>query len=170
MKRNWWKEAVAYQVYPRSFNDSNGDGIGDLPGLIEKLDYLENLGIDVIWLSPMYPSPNDDNGYDISDYKGIMSEFGTMDDFDQLLSSIHQRGMKLILDLVVNHTSDEHPWFIESKSSKASAKEIGIFGRILNLMDLNLITGKVSLMVQLGSLTNRLSNTISIYLAKSSQI
>lgn len=122
MKRNWWKEAVAYQLYPRSFNDSNGDGIGDLPGLIEKLDYLENLGIDVIWLSPMYPSPNDDNGYDISDYKGIMSEFGTMDDFDQLLSSIHQRGMKLILDLVVNHTSDEHPWFIESKSSKASAK------------------------------------------------
>ena len=122
MKRNWWKEAVAYQVYPRSFNDSNGDGIGDLRGLIEKLDYLENLGIDVIWLSPMYPSPNDDNGYDISDYKGIMSEFGTMDDFDQLLSSIHQRGMKLILDLVVNHTSDEHPWFIESKSSKASAK------------------------------------------------
>lgn len=122
MKRNWWKEAVAYQVYPRSFNDSNGDGIGDLPGLIEKLDYLENLGIDVIWLSPMYPSPNDDNGYDISDYKGIMSEFGTMNDFDQLLSSIHQRGMKLILDLVVNHTSDEHPWFIESKSSKTNAK------------------------------------------------
>lgn len=170
MKRNWWKEAVAYQVYPRSFNDSNGDGIGDLPGLIEKLDYLENLGIDVIWLSPMYPSPNDDNGYDISDYKGIMSEFGTMNDFDQLLSSIHQRGMKLILDLVVNHTSDEHPWFIESKSSKTNAKEIGIFGQILNRMDLNLITGKVSLMVQLGSLTNRLSNTISIYLAKSSQI
>ncbi|MCG2036100.1 alpha-glucosidase [Staphylococcus epidermidis] len=122
MKRNWWKEAVAYQVYPRSFNDSNGDGIGDLPGLIEKLDYLENLGIYVIWLSPMYPSPNDDNGYDISDYKGIMSEFGTMNDFDQLLSSIHQRGMKLILDLVVNHTSDEHPWFIESKSSKTNAK------------------------------------------------
>lgn len=122
MKRNWWKGAVAYQVYPRSFNDSNGDGIGDLPGLIEKLDYLENLGIDVIWLSPMYPSPNDDNGYDISDYKGIMSEFGTMNDFDQLLSSIHQRGMKLILDLVVNHTSDEHPWFIESKSSKTNEK------------------------------------------------
>lgn len=122
MKRNWWKETVAYQVYPRSFNDSNGDGIGDLPGLIEKLDYLENLGIDVIWLSPMYPSPNDDNGYDISDYKGIMSEFGTMNDFDQFLSSIHQRGMKLILDLVVNHTSDEHPWFIESKSSKTNAK------------------------------------------------
>ena len=122
MKRNWWKETVAYQVYPRSFNDSNGDGIGDIPGLIEKLDYLENLEIDVIWLSPMYPSPNDDNGYDISDYKGIMSEFGTMNDFDQLLSSIHQRGMKLILDLVVNHTSDEHPWFIESKSSKTNAK------------------------------------------------
>ena len=98
-----------------------------------------------------------------------MSEFGTMNDFDQLLSSIHQRGMKLILDLVVNHTSDEHPWFIESKSSKTNAKEIGIFGQILNQMDLNLITGKVSLMVQLGSLTNRLSNTISIYLAKAAR-
>lgn len=91
MKRNWWKEAVAYQVYPRSFNDSNGDGIGDLPGLIEKLDYLENLGIDVIWLSPMYPSPNDDNGYDISDYKGIMSEFGTMDDFDRCYQAYIKR-------------------------------------------------------------------------------
>ena len=122
MEKDWWKGKVAYQIYPKSFNDSNGDGIGDIPGLIEKLDYLENLGIDVIWLSPMYPSPNDDNGYDISDYKGIMSEFGTMNDFDQLLSSIHQRGMKLILDLVVNHTSDEHPWFIESKSSKTNAK------------------------------------------------
>ena len=160
MKRNWWKEAVAYQVYPRSFNDSNGDGIGDLPGLIEKLDYLENLGIDVIWLSPMYPSPNDDNGYDISDYKGIMSEFGTMNDFDQLLSSIHQRGMKLILDLVVNHTSDEHPWFIESKSSKTNAKRDWYIwadpkpdGSEPNNWE---------------SIFN--GSTISIYLAKSSQI
>lgn len=122
MTKNWWKEAVAYQVYPRSFNDSNDDGIGDLPGVIDKLDYLKDLGIDVIWLSPMYKSPNDDNGYDISDYQAIMDEFGTMDDFDRLLEGVHQRGMKLILDLVVNHTSDEHPWFIESKSSKDNPK------------------------------------------------
>ncbi|MBO1197905.1 alpha-glucosidase [Staphylococcus simiae] len=122
MTKQWWKEAVAYQVYPRSFNDSNNDGIGDLPGLIDKLDYLKDLGIDVIWLSPMYKSPNDDNGYDISDYMDIMDEFGTMADFNQLLNEVHQRDMKLILDLVVNHTSDEHPWFIESKSSKDNPK------------------------------------------------
>ena len=123
MNRKWWKEAVAYQVYPRSFNDSNNDGIGDLPGVIEKLDYLKDLGIDVIWLSPMYQSPNDDNGYDISDYRAIMDEFGTMEDFDRLLK-VHHKGMKLILDLVVNHTSDEHPWFIESKSSKDNPKRV----------------------------------------------
>ena len=122
MNKNWWKEVVAYQVYPRSFNDSNNDGIGDLPGVIEKLDYFKDLGIDVIWLSPMYKSPNDDNGYDISDYQDIMDEFGTMEDFDRLLKGVHDRGMKLILDLVVNHTSDEHPWFIESKSSKDNPK------------------------------------------------
>jgi len=122
MNKQWWKEAVAYQVYPRSFNDSNNDGIGDLQGVIEKLDYIKELGIDVIWLSPMYKSPNDDNGYDISDYQDIMDEFGTMEDFNNLLDSVHQRGMKLILDLVVNHTSDEHPWFIESKSSKDNPK------------------------------------------------
>ncbi|WP_432724501.1 glycoside hydrolase family 13 protein [Staphylococcus equorum] len=122
MNKQWWKEAVAYQVYPRSFNDSNNDGIGDLQGVIEKLDYIQDLGIDIIWLSPMYKSPNDDNGYDISDYQDIMDEFGTMEDFDQLLDGVHQRGMKLILDLVVNHTSDEHPWFTESKSSKDNPK------------------------------------------------
>lgn len=122
MEKNWWKEAMAYQVYPRSFNDSNNDGIGDLPGMVEKLDYLKDLGIDVIWLSPMYKSPNDDNGYDISDYQDIMEEFGTMEDFNHLLSETHKRGMKLILDLVVNHTSDEHPWFIESRSSKDNPK------------------------------------------------
>ncbi|WP_077700490.1 glycoside hydrolase family 13 protein [Staphylococcus hominis] len=122
MEKNWWKEAVAYQVYPRSFNDSNNDGIGDLPGMVEKLDYLKDLGIDVIWLSPMYKSPNDDNGYDISDYQDIMEEFGTMEDFNHLLSEVHKCGMKLILDLVVNHTSDEHPWFIESRSSKDNPK------------------------------------------------
>lgn len=122
MKRNWWKEAVAYQVYPRSFKDSNGDGIGDINGVTEKLDYLKDLGIDVIWLCPMYKSPNDDNGYDISDYQGIMEEFGTMADFDRLLEEVHARGMKLIIDLVINHTSDEHPWFMESRTSRDSEK------------------------------------------------
>ncbi|WP_088071746.1 glycoside hydrolase family 13 protein [Gottfriedia luciferensis] len=116
--QSWWKEAVAYQIYPRSFMDSNGDGIGDLRGVISKLDYLKDLGIDVIWICPFYKSPNDDNGYDISDYQDIMDEFGTMADFDELLEAVHQRGMKLILDLVVNHTSDEHPWFLEAKKSK----------------------------------------------------
>ncbi|TDM12823.1 glycoside hydrolase family 13 protein [Macrococcus lamae] len=122
MKRIWWKEAVCYQVYPRSFKDSNGDGIGDINGLTEKLDYLKELGIDVIWLSPVYDSPNDDNGYDIRDYQKIMRDFGTMEDFDRLLLEVHERGMKLIMDLVVNHTSDEHPWFIESRHSKEDAK------------------------------------------------
>lgn len=118
MKKIWWKEATAYQIYPRSFMDSNGDGIGDIQGIISKLDYLKDLGIDVIWISPVYQSPNDDNGYDISDYQAIAEEFGTMADFDELLEKVHQKGMRLIMDLVINHTSDEHPWFVESKSSK----------------------------------------------------
>ncbi len=122
MNKTWWKEAVAYQIYPRSFMDSNGDGIGDLQGVISKLDYLEELGIDVIWICPIYKSPNDDNGYDVSDYEDIMAEFGTMADFDELLHEVHRRGMKLIMDLVINHTSDEHPWFIESKSSLDNPK------------------------------------------------
>lgn len=122
MERVWWKEAVGYQIYPRSFKDSNDDGIGDLKGIISKLDYLKELGIDVIWICPMYKSPNDDNGYDISDYKDIMDDFGTMKDFDELLNEVHKRNMKLIIDLVVNHTSDEHKWFIESKSSKDNPK------------------------------------------------
>ena len=115
---NWWKEAVVYQIYPRSFKDSNGDGIGDLRGVMEKLDYLKELGVDVIWMSPCYKSPNDDNGYDISDYRAIMEEFGTMEDFLEMLEGIHERGMKLLMDLVVNHTSDEHQRFVESRSSK----------------------------------------------------
>ncbi|WP_106769018.1 glycoside hydrolase family 13 protein [Paenibacillus faecalis] len=122
MQQKWWKEAIAYQVYPRSFMDSNGDGIGDLQGMISKLDYIKELGIDVIWICPMYKSPNDDNGYDISDYQDIMDEFGTMEDFDQLLDEVHSRGMKLIIDLVINHTSDEHPWFVESRSSRDNPK------------------------------------------------
>ena len=122
MKKVWWKEAIVYQIYPRSFCDSNGDGIGDLNGITSKLDYLKELGIDVIWLSPVYKSPNDDNGYDISDYEAIMTEFGTMDDFDKMLSEAHGRGIKIVMDLVVNHTSDEHPWFVESRSSKDNLK------------------------------------------------
>ena len=112
--RKWWKEAVAYQIYPRSFADSNGDGVGDLRGIREKLPYLKELGVNLLWLSPVYDSPNDDNGYDIRDYRKIMAEFGTMEDFDALLAEAHANGMKLIMDLVVNHTSDEHPWFQSS--------------------------------------------------------
>ncbi|HAT4309188.1 TPA: alpha-glucosidase [Clostridium perfringens] len=122
MNKKWWKELIAYQIYPKSFMDSNGDGIGDIQGIISKLDYLKDLGIDLIWLCPMYKSPNHDNGYDISDYKDILDEFGTMDDFNELLSEVHNRGMKLIIDLVINHTSHEHPWFIESRSSRDNPK------------------------------------------------
>ncbi|WP_141431678.1 alpha-glucosidase [Bacillus sp. 03113] len=118
MEKQWWKESVVYQIYPRSFMDSNGDGIGDIKGITSKLDYLKELGIDVVWLSPVYKSPNDDNGYDISNYQDIMDEFGTMEDWDELLAELHSRGMKLMMDLVVNHTSDEHQWFIESHKSK----------------------------------------------------
>ena len=118
MEKKWWKESVVYQIYPRSFKDSNGDGIGDLNGITEKMDYLRELGINVIWLSPVYQSPNTDNGYDISDYQAIMEEFGTMEDFDRMLQSAHDHGIRLVMDLVVNHTSDEHPWFVESRKSK----------------------------------------------------
>ena len=121
MKKTWWKEAVVYQIYPRSFMDSNGDGIGDLKGITSRLDYLKYLGIDVIWLSPVYQSPNDDNGYDISDYQAIMSEFGTMEDFDEMLAAAHERGIRIVMDLVVNHTSDEHKWFVESRKSRNNA-------------------------------------------------
>ncbi|MDN3648589.1 alpha-glucosidase [Reinekea marina] len=117
---SWWKEGVVYQIYPRSFADSTGNGVGDLKGIISKLDYLQELGVTIVWLNPVYASPNDDNGYDISDYESIMAEFGTMEDFDALLAGLHQRGIKLIMDLVVNHCSDEHPWFIESKDNPDS--------------------------------------------------
>ncbi len=120
-KREWWKDSLVYQIYPRSFQDSNGDGIGDLGGIRQRLPYLKELGVDVIWLSPVYRSPNDDNGYDISDYQAIMEEFGTMEDFDAMLDEIHGLGMKLVMDLVVNHTSDEHPWFLESRKNRENA-------------------------------------------------
>lgn len=118
MNKTWWKEGIVYQIYPRSFQDSNGDGIGDIQGIIKRLDYIKSLGVDIIWLCPVYKSPNDDNGYDIADYRNIMGEFGTMDDFDELLNAMHQRDLKLVMDLVVNHSSDEHSWFEESKKSK----------------------------------------------------
>lgn len=121
-KQQWWKESVAYQIYPRSFQDSNGDGIGDLRGIIQRLDYLQYLGIDLLWLSPVYDSPNDDNGYDIRDYHGILAEYGTMEDMDELLEEAGKRGIRLVMDLVANHTSDEHAWFIESRSSKDNPK------------------------------------------------
>ena len=121
MERVWWKEAIVYQVYPRSFKDSNGDGIGDLPGIIEKLDYIKSLGVTAVWLNPIYQSPNEDGGYDISDYYSILKEFGTLEDFDRLIQGMHERGLKLIMDLVVNHTSDEHPWFQASRKSTDSS-------------------------------------------------
>ncbi|MEL7146018.1 MAG: alpha-glucosidase [Bacteroidota bacterium] len=118
MNKTWWKEGIVYQIYPRSYKDSNDDGIGDIKGIISKLDYIKDLGVDIIWLCPVYKSPNDDNGYDISDYYGIMDEFGTMDDFDRLLSEMKQRGLRLVMDLVANHTSDEHQWFLDSRQKE----------------------------------------------------
>jgi len=122
VRRRWWKEGVVYQIYPRSFNDANGDGVGDLPGITERLDYLDDLGVDVVWLSPVYDSPMADNGYDIRDYRGISDLFGTMDDFDRMLSAMHERGLRLVMDWVANHTSDEHAWFEASRSSKDDPK------------------------------------------------
>ena len=118
MKNQWYKDAVIYQIYPRSFKDSNGDGIGDIPGIISKIDYIASLGVDAVWFSPMYPTPNCDFGYDISDYTNINPEFGTMADFEQLVEQLHKRGIKVLMDLVINHTSDQHKWFLESRKSK----------------------------------------------------
>ncbi|HSL36520.1 MAG TPA: alpha-amylase family glycosyl hydrolase, partial [Arthrobacter sp.] len=120
--RDWFQSAVVYQIYPRSFADSTGDGIGDLRGIISKLDYLHRLGVDVVWLSPIFTSPQDDNGYDISDYRNVDPIFGTLEELRELTDGLHARGMKLVMDLVVNHTSDEHPWFVESRSSKDNPK------------------------------------------------
>ncbi|CAF1465492.1 unnamed protein product, partial [Rotaria sordida] len=122
IRRKWWKESIAYQIYPRSFQDSNGDGIGDIRGIIQRLDHIKNLGADLIWICPVFKSANDDNGYDISDYQNIMDVFGTMEDVDELIKQVHNRNMRIIFDLVLNHTSDEHPWFIESRSSRTNSK------------------------------------------------
>ena len=119
----WWTRAVVYQVYPRSFADSDGDGIGDLRGILGRLDHLAELGVDVVWLSPIYASPQDDNGYDISDYQAVDPVFGTLEDLDELIAALHERGMKLVMDLVVNHTSDEHPWFVESRDPASPKRD-----------------------------------------------
>ncbi|MCX8025848.1 MAG: alpha-amylase family glycosyl hydrolase, partial [Thermanaerothrix sp.] len=121
-QNSWWQEAVFYQIYPRSFADSNGDGVGDIEGIIRSLDYLQWLGVDAIWLSPHYPSPQVDCGYDISDYYGVAPEYGSLGDFERLLKEIQRRNMRLILDLVLNHTSDQHPWFQESRSSRTNPR------------------------------------------------
>ncbi|MEO6355352.1 MAG: alpha-amylase family glycosyl hydrolase [Ferruginibacter sp.] len=118
--KKWWKEAIVYQVYPRSFKDSDGDGVGDLKGIISGLDYIKSLGVTAVWINPIYSSPNDDNGYDVSNYGGIMKDFGTMADFAALLKGMHQRAIKLVMDLVVNHSSDEQEWFKQSRSSRTS--------------------------------------------------
>ena len=127
IERRWWKEAVVYQVYPRSFNDTTGDGIGDIPGIVEKLDYLDALGVDVVWLNPVYESPNADNGYDIADYRAIMDEFGTMADWEELLTGLHDRDIRLVMDLVVNHTSDEHEWFVKSRADEEEFRDYYIW-------------------------------------------
>lgn len=139
-KKKWWKEAVVYQIYPRSFMDSNGDGVGDLRGIKSRLSYLKLLGIDVIWLSPVYQSPNDDNGYDISDYRDIMTEFGTLEDFDEMLAEAHKLGIKIVMDLVVNHSSDEHRWFVESRKVRITRTAIIISG-VRQRTEKNRITG-----------------------------
>lgn len=170
MNKKWWKEATAYQIYPRSFMDSNGDGIGDIQGIISKLDYLKDLGIDVIWVSPVYQSPNDDNGYDISNYQAIAKEFGTMADFDELLEKTHQKGMRLIMDLVINHTSDEHPWFIESRSSKNNPYRDYYIWHPEKRMEKNQITGNLFLEAQPGNMMSRQKNTLCISFLKNSPI
>ena len=168
MDKAWWKEAVVYQVYPRSFMDSDGDGIGDLNGILMKLDYLQELGVNVIWLSPVYHSPNDDNGYDISDYKSIMTEFGTMADFDRLLKAVHERGMKIMMDLVVNHSSDEHPWFEESRSSRDNPKRDYYIWKEKIIK--NQTIGKVYSKDQHGNMMKEPMNIIYIYSAGNNRI
>lgn len=164
MKKHWWHKATIYQIYPRSFIDSDGDGVGDIKGITSKLDYLEKLGITAIWLSPVYQSPMDDNGYDISDYQAIADIFGDMNDMDQLLQEANQRGIKIIMDLVVNHTSDEHAWFVEARENLIVLNVIFIFG------EMNLTICLLFLVAQLGNMIKHQVNIICIFLANVSQI
>lgn len=154
LEKQWWKESVVYQIYPRSFLDSNDDGVGDLGGIIEKLDYIHDLGADVIWLCPIYDSPNADNGYDIRDYRTIMKEFGTMKDFDKLLSEAHRKNLKIVMDLVVNHTSDEHEYFQKAGKIPQTATGITISGKMEKTV-LNRITGVLPSAVPHGNTTTR---------------
>ena len=169
MEKRWWKESIVYQIYPRSFKDSNGDGIGDLNGITEKMEYLEKLGVNVVWLSPVYQSPNDDNGYDISDYRAIMTEFGTMEDFDRMITEMHKRGIKLVMDLVVNHSSDEHRWFLEVKNRKIIHTAIIISGKIRKTAK-SLITGEHASEVLSGNLTKKQECIICTASPKNSRI
>lgn len=172
MKTRWYKDAVVYQIYPRSFNDSNGDGIGDIKGITQKVDYIKDLGVDAVWLSPCYKSPNDDNGYDISDYRDIMDEFGTLSDWEEMLNAFHSRGIKVIMDLVVNHTSDEHKWFEESRKSKDNPYRDYYIWRDGTGWDKKIlrITGGLVSAVLLGNMTKRQSNFICTFSAKNSLI
>lgn len=161
----WWKKAVVYQIYPMSFKDSNSDGMGDLGGVLEKVDYLKELGVDIVWMTPIYESPMDDNGYDISDYYKINPLFGTMEQFETLLTALHERGIKLIMDLVVNHTSDEHPWFKEARRVKTANTMIFIFGKISRLQISSLSSAD-----QYGNIMKKQMNTIIICSAADSRI
>ena len=168
--RDWWKNSVVYQIYPRSFKDSNGDGFGDLRGVIEKLDYLKELGIDVIWLSPVFDSPQDDNGYDIRDYRSIYEKFGTNEDMEELIRQAHERKIKVVLDLVVNHTSDEHAWFVESRKSKDTNTAIITYGKIQKQTAASRTTGvRVSAEVP-GSTVKNADSITCISTAKNSRI
>lgn len=165
----WWQKAVVYQIYPRSFQDSNGDGIGDIPGIISRLDYLQFLGITAIWLSPVYQSPNDDNGYDISDYEDIMSEFGSMDDMKKLIHEADKREIKLVMDLVVNHTSDEHAWFVEAKKARTIHTVIIMYGETQSMVGFPMTCTQHLVEVH-GHWMNNQDNTIYIFSVRNSQI
>lgn len=167
--KDWFKKLVIYQIYPRSFQDSNGDGIGDLQGICQRLDYLKELGINAIWLSPVYASPNVDNGYDISDYQEIMNEFGTLEDWEELVEMAHARGIAVIMDLVLNHTSDKHRWFQESRKSKKIASVTIISGKIPDQMAV-LLCGNQRLGEVHGNMYQREGNIIYILLQKNNRI
>ena len=166
----WWKKSVVYQIYPRSFKDSNGDGFGDLNGIIEKLDYIKKLGADAVWLSPVFDSPQDDNGYDVRDYRKIYDKFGTNEDMDRLIEEAHARGIKIILDLVVNHTSDEHEWFVESYKSDDNPYSDFYFGKTQKRMEVSRIIGAPAFVEALGNMRRQEDNITCISTQRNSRI